>query len=839
MTKVISVLLLLSFFIFFVVVSAVFYLDKSSMLETVSHAQIKAHSYELQKEFESYINLPIMANSAIANALDQHEEDDIPSQDVVHVLRHVINETFKNEADLKNLQYGSVSNDFAGIDHDPRFPEREFLTLSNDDTNNLLTSFETLSEKSKVMMRLPRYNMKERPWFKDAYETKQASWSPVFMDLDKFKQLGVSYNSPAFNKKGKLIGVISSELYLPDLNKKLIKLKPYKQSTLIITDAYNRIFASSDPKLTTIQGSDTSYLLSMKAAPVKIRRIADKLSAAGSSQVIKVNIDGEDFYTSRFPVADAENKMKMQVMIIVPVQTVLSTIKQHNVLLITSLLALFALTLFIMHNVLSLLTSPLQKMVSRMANFEHIDWDELPNKWHFKEIDDLETGFRKLALKLKSTLKNLNEKIELDPVTGLYTQGGLVKNEKLYQKRNVMALIHLSNTKSIINTLGENYTNEMLCKIISKIKKEMPSDTLMARLKQDKLLIVFPGKYSADAVKKCSDLILKILASSKSGNSDQDHPFYGVAGMVVEDITHDNAEILMKNAWIALNAIDSKNRGVVSLYSEDMRKKEYRNIRIYDHLRNAITKGELYLVLQPIVEKQNDISCKAGECLLRWRNDELGNISPAEFIPVAEESGLIVSLGEWVIEESCRELAEFIKRGGPEDFTLHINVSPLQLITKGFAFHLLEQIALHGLHTSNICIEITEGVMVSDTASVIAILNYLRRHGIMVSLDDFGTGFSGLSYLHTLPFDSIKIDAAFFKEGINDKNLPLITAMIALAKGYNVTLIAEGIESEDIYKTLSSMGCIVYQGYYFARPDVFSSWQCEGNTLLLNSNVCP
>ena len=113
--------------------------------------------------------------------------------------------------------------------------------------------------------------------------------------------------------------------------------------------------------------------------------------------------------------------------------------------------------------------------------------------------------------------------------------------------------------------------------------------------------------------------------------------------------------------------------------------------------------------------------------------------------------------------------------------------------------------------------------MVNDIDRVITVLNYLRRHGVTVSLDDFGTGFSGLSYLHTLPFDSIKIDAAFFKNGIDEKNTPLISAMIALGKGYNVSLIAEGIESADIYETLTSMGRTVYQGNYFARPDVFSS----------------
>lgn len=812
-------------------------MSKMVMLNTISHSNIKTTSESLKKSLQDYINLPIMANASVENALSQHDEKIVSNKVVFDVLNKTLNNIYGKSPDLKNIQFGSVSDSLISIDRDPDSPEKESLTISDTANHHVVTSYDGLTEQSKVIMTLPNYNIKERPWFKHVNEKRTGAWSSVFMDLNAVRKLGISYDSPAFNSNNEFIGVISSSLYLSDLNKKLVDLMRYKNSTLLILDSEKRILASSDSNLTKIQNESTSYLLPIKMASHKIVSAYNFLLNTSLSHVIKVKIDGSEYYLSRFPVSDANKKFSMQAIIIVPTNAVLATIKNSNTLFSIVLFILLMSTLLIMLLILHRITTPLRKMAKRMYDFNFDIPEPYTQRWKFSEIEYLENGFRELSTKLQHSLQALRTEIEIDESTGLHTMRGLKNNQAIYARRNTIAHIHLSNTKSIMNVLGQKYTEDMLAKFIFVLKQLLPTDIILARQNQDKLVIVFPGLNDMDAIQKFSTMILSVLSANKMTVNDIDHPFYGNVGFVSELITKENIDMLLTKSWLALQASESEGSNQVALYSEVMLENELLNIKIKDSLRNAIAKKELHLVLQPIVEKRDIVKCVAGECLLRWNSQDLGFVSPAQFIPVAEESGLIISLGAWVIEEACRELSGLISRGAPKDFKLHINVSPTQLLSQGFAFHLLDTIAINGLDNINICIEITESVLVKETSKVISILNYLRRHKISISLDDFGTGFSSLSYLQSLPFDDIKIDRSFLKDGLtNPTNLSLVKLMISLAKELNVSIIAEGIETEAVSETLHSMGCIRYQGYYFARPDDFSSWHCADNIFYVNES---
>ncbi|MEP9846563.1 EAL domain-containing protein [Klebsiella sp. GG_Kp175] len=249
-------------------------------------------------------------------------------------------------------------------------------------------------------------------------------------------------------------------------------------------------------------------------------------------------------------------------------------------------------------------------------------------------------------------------------------------------------------------------------------------------------------------------------------------------------------------------------------------------VLIEQQMYRSLKSNDFYLVMQPIVRLDAWDECLEGECLVRWQHPLLGAISPDIFIPIAEKNGLITDLGHWIIENACRELSNFIARGADRDFRMHVNVSSLQLQQACFAEDVLGVMKRYDLRGHNMCIELTEGVLLKDTQTAHRHVSILQAEGVMISLDDFGTGYSGLSCLHSLPFDQIKLDRQFIHNLlVNERNESIVACVITLARSLDVTLVAEGIEDQATAEKLREMGCVLAQGYHYGRPQPFSDWK--------------
>lgn len=230
-------------------------------------------------------------------------------------------------------------------------------------------------------------------------------------------------------------------------------------------------------------------------------------------------------------------------------------------------------------------------------------------------------------------------------------------------------------------------------------------------------------------------------------------------------------------------------------------------------LRKALSAGEFEVFYQPLFHLARD-AVNGCEALLRWRHPERGFVSPAEFIPLAEETGLIVPLGSWVLRQACMEAASW-----PSDLRLAVNVSSVQFRNRGLIETVMAALAESGLPANRLELEITESVLLSDDSSTLDILNQIRRIGVRISLDDFGTGFSSLSYLRSFPFDKIKIDRSFVQEIGSSKNaMVIMSAVVNLATGLEMIITAEGVETQAQLDWLKSVGCTEVQGYLISRP---------------------
>jgi len=272
-------------------------------------------------------------------------------------------------------------------------------------------------------------------------------------------------------------------------------------------------------------------------------------------------------------------------------------------------------------------------------------------------------------------------------------------------------------------------------------------------------------------------------------------------------------EALLRNADLALYRAKGDGRGTFRFFESAMDLQMQTRRIMEQEMRRALPADEFELYYQPVINlATNDIS--GFEALIRWNHPEKGLIAPVAFIPLAEEIGFIVPLGEWVIRQACATAALW-----PEDFHVAVNVSAAQFRSPRLLQVIVEALANSGLHPTRLEIEITESVLLHHKETVLAVLHQLRALGVRIAMDDFGTGYSSLSYLQSFPFDKIKIDRSFIKDITDNPNsLNIVRAVAALAKGMGMTATAEGVETSAQLDSITSEGCTEMQGFLFSRP---------------------
>jgi predicted signal transduction protein with EAL and GGDEF domain len=270
---------------------------------------------------------------------------------------------------------------------------------------------------------------------------------------------------------------------------------------------------------------------------------------------------------------------------------------------------------------------------------------------------------------------------------------------------------------------------------------------------------------------------------------------------------------LLKNADLALYRAKSDGHGLYRFFQPEMDARMQNRRRLEIDLRRAITNGEFELFYQPLVDVQTE-HVTGFEALIRWHHPERGVILPLDFIPVAEETGLIVPIGDWVMRQACAEAVTW-----PSAVKIAINLSPIQFKNKTLLLSVVSALAASGLSANRLELEITESVLLQDGDATLAILHSLRELGIRISMDDFGTGYSSLSYLRKFPFDKIKIDQSFiFDMSDHSDGLAIVRAVIAMGSGLGIATTAEGEETSEQFKQLKLEGCTEVQGYLFSPP---------------------
>ncbi len=387
---------------------------------------------------------------------------------------------------------------------------------------------------------------------------------------------------------------------------------------------------------------------------------------------------------------------------------------------------------------------------------------------------------------------------------------------KRYGKKIALMFLDLDNFKTVNDTLGHDYGDMLLIEISKRLKSSLREQDTVSRLGGDEFTIILEGirddAYTSVVAQKLIDIISKPLRL-------KDKTVYvGVSiGISIYPDDGKNMEELIKNADMAMYKAKESGKNNFQYFTEDMNQEYYRKLEITNGLRDAIKNNELYLLYQPKVDVKNN-KIAGVEALVRWRHKELGNIPPQQFIDIAENSKLILELGEWILRKACMQARKWHTKGF-RDIKVAVNFSINQLSQYGIVDTVEEILKESKIDPSMLEIEIVENVLMKNVQKVEKTLRSLRRLGITIAIDDFGTGYSSLSYLKKLPIHTLKIDRSFVKDvQIDSDDTQIVSAIIMMGKKLGLEIVAEGVETKEQLEFLKSQNCYLMQGYYFSEP---------------------
>ncbi len=417
----------------------------------------------------------------------------------------------------------------------------------------------------------------------------------------------------------------------------------------------------------------------------------------------------------------------------------------------------------------------------------------------------------------------VKEQATHDPLTGLPNRS--LCKEKLdsalteaINKMGMLAVAYLDldNFKFINDTLGHTYGDMLLKSVAERLKNCLRSGDILSRMGGDEFTIVIPNiSCPEDAIVVARKALSALSASFQLGGNE----FFisSSIGITIFPLDGQDADTLIRNADSAMYHAKEDGKNNFHLYTESLNFETTRRLQTESSLRKALERGELRVFYQPRMDIQSGmiVGCEA---LLRWEHPTRGLIPPSEFIPVAEETGVIVQMTRWVLRQACRQNKQWQDKGYPK-IDVAVNVSARDFRDSNMLETVTEAIRLTGLDPSYLDIEITESVLMKNVDTAVRVLLSIRDMGVRVSIDDFGTGYSSLSYLKRFPIDAVKIDRSFVKDiTTNPDDSAIAGAVLGMSHAMNLRVVAEGVETREQLDHLASLGCDEMQGYLVSKP---------------------
>lgn len=458
---------------------------------------------------------------------------------------------------------------------------------------------------------------------------------------------------------------------------------------------------------------------------------------------------------------------------------------------------------------------------------EHIDVEFVSNSYDCEGTKVIQCNIRDITAR-KATEERIKNLAFYDPLTRLPNRRLLL--DRLQQalascsrsrREGALLFIDLDNFKALNDTLGHDIGDQLLQQVAPRLSACVREGDTVARQGGDEFVIMLKDLHenpedAAAQIKVVGEKILVTLAQPYMLSSKKHHSTASI-GATLFGKHQSSIDDILKQADIAMYQAKADGRNTLRFFDPDLQSAVKARASLETDLRQGIREKQFLLHYQPQVDDAGRWT--GAEALVRWRHPERGLVYPADFIPQVEETGLILPLGNWVLETACMQMVAWASRPETAHLTMAVNVSAHQFHQTGFVKHVLAAVKRTGADPSKLKLELTESMLLENVEDVIAKMTELKEQGIRFSLDDFGTGYSSLGYLKRLPLSQLKIDHSFVRDVLTDANDATITrTILSLGQSFGLTVIAEGVETAAQRTFLADHGCLAYQGYLFGRP---------------------
>jgi diguanylate cyclase (GGDEF)-like protein len=440
------------------------------------------------------------------------------------------------------------------------------------------------------------------------------------------------------------------------------------------------------------------------------------------------------------------------------------------------------------------------------------------------KVNSLFEEQEKISQDLQMSKEALERAAYYDSLTGLFNRTYLIERLELLLDLDIdiankyyVLFLDINRFKNINDSLGHPIGDKVLTLVAKRLKHILRDEDTISRLGGDEFAIILNDLSSIEEAEFYARRIHRKLSQPYSTEGHKIYIDLNV-GISPFDVEHLKPEDILRDADIAMHHAKA-NASNIGVFDKELRRRFLENVKLESELRFAVNRNELALYYQPVISL-TDGTLVGFETLLRWQHPKYGFISPVQFIPIAEESGMIIPITIWILREACLQLAQWKKIiPNTKHLKFSINISGKHLAVENLPEQVLKALEESNLDATSLILEITESSAMENAEQTIRIFEKLRKIGVSISIDDFGTGYSSLSYLHRLPFDSLKIDRSFVSDvNKQTENAQILQTIVSLAQNLNLRTVAEGIETVEQLKILKDLGCDLGQGFLFSKP---------------------
>jgi len=802
------------------------------MLAEVSGKLLSSYTRSISNDLRLFLGDPFNTNLTIADSIQRHQLYQPPRLTGLEAyLKDAISTLYIHQPQISTIGFGSEDKYFVGF----RKKNRHQLSLLLKDrrTDNELHIYSGSTHFGTTTHKISAYDPTLRPWYQPFARSLTPGWADVYTNQDETHTLTISAVSPVIDDShNTLIGVMVTDINLNYINSFLQReSRDFSGSTYIVDDK-GKLIASSVLPLEEQPATQLPQPDSLIAASQKFM-VQTQLALTNMGAEFEFEHDNTRYFSRITPYQDEYN-LKWNIVVIMPEEDLLGQLPEHQKsgLLAAAILAGCGLLIGLL--VLNKLTQPIIDIARASQKITESNWNvDIRPGIKLHETNQLTQAFKAMSARLQHSFNSLRKQVLYDNLTGLLSREGITEatvSPHTNQQATLM-IIGLKAFSHINDSIGHLNGDQLLVLIARRLEKDLPDTSLLSRVGRDEFAVFIPGLETHGNAELIADQLLAPFSFPFIVNGVEVMVSASI-GAVQGVLPQDGMAEWLRNASLALNKAKTQEDKPVHYFEPRMLEASLEKTRLAAEINRALEHNELEVHFQPLIDLASETPCGA-EALVRWRSPTRGLVPPIQFIPLAEENGMIIEMGQQILRMACQQTSQMIaQQHWPQTFMLHVNLSVRQLLQANFVEQLENILTESGLPAANLTLEITESRLISQPQQATETLQHLRQLGVHIAIDDFGTGYSSLAYLTQLPFDSLKIDRSFVNQMTESSNYtPVIAAIITLAENFNADVVAEGVETKEQAEQLKLLGCRYAQGFYYAKPQPLSEWSTDQESI--------